>query len=178
MTNEYSVVLVVKKRDGTQIEAPLSYESASSAVSSAADSKDNSLLFEALAEHPASQVREQVAYKDLISEKTISLLVKDSSVNVLRNLVRNESFRKYASHDQIIDLVSRDVEIAASVAQNLESYENVDHQALVEILLGSEDPYVIAAVAGNYATPKKFLKPLLNHIDRTVVHEAKRRLEN
>jgi hypothetical protein len=159
-------------------EAPMSYESLTSVVSGLPDIPENAEFFEKLAEHASSQVREQVAYKENINEATVLKLAKDESVNVIRNLARTTGFRRYITDDLVMELLDRDVEIACHIAQNFESLENIDRQKLTHRLLSSADPAVFAALAGNYATPKKIIKELIKHPDPYVASEAKRTLDN
>lgn len=166
-------------KDGVKIyEAPVSYDALSSFASNALDCESNEEFFAALSQHPSSSVREQVAYKDKLNEDTVMALAGDSSISVLRNLVRSSGFRRYATEDLVLELIDRDVEIACTIAQNFESFENVDRQKVIDQLISSNDPAVVAAVAGNYSSPKKTLKELLKHPDPYVAEEAKRVMDN
>ena len=178
MANKITTKLTVSSNDKVIASILVSCDSISALLSHATDSEENASLFEALAEHPSADVREQIAYKDSINENTVHILLKDNSINVLRNLVRNRAFRVYASDEQVSNLVERDAEIAISIASSYDDFENVDHDALVELLIEHSDPRVVAEVAGNWNTKKKVLKKLLKHEEVKVASEAKRRLDD
>ncbi len=160
------------------VEFPLSYESLGSLISSYIDDAAGNELFEAAATHPSSSVREQVAYKENLSEAAVEILKKDKSINVLRCLARTQAFRKYATFEDVERLISLDVEVAQSIASYHESFELIESSKIIEILLKSSDPSVLASLASNYSTPKKITKTLLNYPDPYVANEAKSRMKD
>jgi hypothetical protein len=170
--------LVVEEAGKDVYTHALGYEEISSITSSFNDSEDNNDFFALAAKHPSTSVRENVAYKDKISEEVVKLLAGDKSIPVLRNLVRTDAFKKYATLDEIEKLIHMDSEIASSIADNHESYEHADSAKLVTILMSIEDPYISYSLARNYNTPKKILKELLKHSDPNVVQAAKSQLED
>jgi len=102
MRNKLTTQLTVFSNDKVIASIKVSYEALRSLISCETDSEENAVLFEALAEHPSTEVREQISYKSSINEKTVHILMKDKSVNVLRNLPRNRAFQVYASHEQVL----------------------------------------------------------------------------
>lgn len=178
MSSKLQFKLVIEE-DGKQVYLkPLSYEIVANITSSYDDSIDNSDYFALAAKHPASSVRENVAYKDKMSKETLNQLINDSSVAVLRNLVRTEAFKEHAADDVIEKLVMFDLEIAQNIAGDFDSYQNANPTKLCATLMGLSDPSVSYALAGNYNSPKKILKELAGHSDPYVSSEAKRRLED
>lgn len=176
MPDKLDFKLVIEK-DGKPIYSQtLSYEIVASIVSSYADDSNNDDFFALAAKHPASTVRENVAYKDKISEETVNHLINDTSVPVLRNLSRSEAFKEHASHDVVEKLVKFDVEIAQNVAGDFESYQKANATKLCSALMSLPDPSISYSLASNYSTPKKLLKELQNHKDPYVASEARRRL--
>ena len=91
----------------------------------------------------------------------------------MRNLVRTEGFREFATQDVIEKLVKLDFEIAQSVAHNVEQFQQAETTKLHAILMGLSDPSIFYALAGNCNTPKKILKELANHSDSYVSAAAK-----
>jgi len=91
-------------------------------VSNAPDHESSERLYFYSAQHPSSSVRENVAYKDKLSEEIVGILAKDKSVAALRNLVRTAKFRDIASLELLQALIGLDVEIATSIASDIESY--------------------------------------------------------
>lgn len=130
-------------------------------VSNMSDQDTNAAVFNALAAHMASYVREQVAYKDNLNEATLDILIGDASVNVVRNAVRNQRARQSATTEQLVAAIARDVEAAENIAQSIESYENADIDKLAEVLMAHSDPKVRTALANNSSAPKKCLRALL-----------------
>jgi hypothetical protein len=104
MSSKLVFKLVVEDGGKEVFAEPLSYETISNIASSYDDSKDSNKFFALAARHPASSVRENIAYKDNISKEILSLLTADKSLPVLRNLVRTEAFKKNASEEPNIYL--------------------------------------------------------------------------
>jgi hypothetical protein len=177
MNEKITFKLVAVKGDVIVYETLMSYVTLGSFISNCSDSQEYSALFELASLHPSTQVREQVAYKDQLNETTVSTLTKDNSINVLRNLVRSTSFKQIATEDELLRLIDLDSELAISIAQNIETFENIVQQKVIDKLLASSDPAVAAALAGNYSTNRKILKSLIIHEDTFVADEAKKRLE-
>jgi hypothetical protein len=178
MSSKLVFKLVVEDGGKEVFSEPLSYETISNIASSYDDSKDSSKFFALAARHPASSVRENIAYKDNITKETLSLLKIDKSLAVLRNLVRTEAFKKNASEEDIERLIHLDVEIAQNIAGDIDSYEQADAVKLCAIFLSMEDPSILASLAGNYSAPKKVLKELANNPDPYVALQAKKQLED
>ena len=178
MSKKYEYKLVVTEAGEEVLSKPLSYDAVASIISNAGDSEDNEDLFTLAASHASSAVRENVAYKDHIPDSVVKLLSTDKSIGVLRNLVRSQKYKEHASLDELEKLITLDIEIAQSIAGDVESYSEADTNKLSTIVASHPDPSVVASLAGNYSAPKKILKALLNHADPFVVSEAKRRLED
>ena len=178
MSSNLVFKLVVEDGGKEVFSEPLSYETISNIASSYDDSKDSNKFFALAARHPASSVRENIAYKDNISKEILSLLKADKSLPVLRNLVRTVTFKKNASEEDIERLIRLDVEIAQNIAGDIDSYEQADAGKLCAIILSMEDPSILASLAGNYNTPKKVLKELVNNPDPYVALQAKNQLES
>lgn len=125
------------------------------------DQEGNAPVFTALAGHPASYVREQVATKEHLSEAALNKLIGDVSVNVLRNVVGSQRARTSATTEQLLAAIARDVDAAENIARSVESYDNADTDKLADALMTHTDPKVRTALANNSSAPKKFLKALL-----------------
>lgn len=178
MSKNLTFKLVIEDGGKEVFSKPLSYEAVSNIASNYTDVDENNDFFVLAARHPASTVRENIAYKDKISSETLSILLTDKSLPVLRNLSRTESFKENASEADIDRLIQMDIEIAQNVAGDVDSYQQADASKIYAAILKMEDPSVAASVANNYSTPKKILKELLKHPDPYVALEAKRRLED
>jgi hypothetical protein len=155
----------------------LPYSSLASVISDARDSEENEGLFRAAARHPSSDVREAVAYKDNLDTETLEVLSKDPSPSVVRNLVGRAAFKRWVSSERLFELVQADPDVAETVAQNIEAYDNVDLSELARVLLQIADPQVRYALAGNYSCPKSVTKSLTRDPDPQVRREAQERLK-
>jgi len=178
MSSDLIFKIIVSESGKEKYSANLPFETVSNIVSSYPDNKSSNDFFHLAARHSASSVRENVAYKDNLSEEIVELLAADNSISVLRNLVRSSSFRKNASQQLLEKMISLDVEIAQSIANSVESFEQADINELAALLVAHHDPSVALSLASNYSLPKKILKTLLNHYDSSVANEAKSRLED
>ncbi len=174
----YSFKLGIYDGDKEVFQGVLSYEEVTSVISSCEDSQSNQVLFEFAASHPSSTVRESVASKDNLSSKTVEILSADKSINVLRSLVRSSAFRKNASDKLLIDFIHLDFEIARSIADCYEQFDMADSAKLIAALLESTDPAILTSLLGNYSTPKKVIKELVNNSDPYVANMAKDRLKS
>lgn len=177
MSNSLKFKIVISEKGDESFSAALSFEDVMSIVQNCPDDAKHHEFFALAARHPASSVREAVACKDCLAEETVRELCKDSSISVLRNLVRSLGFRKYAPEEEVLRLLGLDSEIAQSVADNLESFQQLDASELASILAEHQDPSVVASVAGNYSAPKKIVKGLVGHPDPYVARQAVERLK-
>jgi hypothetical protein len=178
MSNNLEFSLIIKENGEELLTQKLSYEAVANILNSASDNEENASLFHLAARHPASSVRENVSYKDNLSEETVNILAADNSIPVLRNIVRCSKFKGMATIEQLEKLSNLDTDIAESIASDVESYSEVDESELSKIIASHADPAVVRSLARNYNTPKKILKSLLKHSDPIVVAEAKERLED
>jgi hypothetical protein len=154
----------------------LSADTVESVVGSLQDSEENQNLFAVLAEHPASGVRGQVAYKDNLSADTVMLLAKDPSPEVRRSVLRSSAGRSHLTEDVLRVLATTDVECAETIAGNVDGY-NIDSESLAEMLAEHSDPRVRRAAAGCSGMPKRLLKKLVKDADASVRRDAKYTLE-
>lgn len=151
----------------------LPYDDVSYLVSSLPEDAVSDVFLSLAAKHPSSLVREFVAHRDSLSPEVFELLAADKSISVLRNLARTNAFLKNASQDFLEKMICLDVEIAQSIAEGVELFEQVDVNMLAPLLAVHEDPSVAAKLAGNENTPKNVLRTLVDHADPFVASEAK-----
>jgi len=170
--------LIIEENGKEALSKTLTYEDVERLASYYDDSVESNDFFVLAARHPAASVRENVASKDKISEAVLGLLINDKSITVLRSLVRSEAFREHASIEDIERLINIDAQIAQTVAENIESYQQADTGNLCSLIMRMEDPSIVSSLANNYSTPKKILKELMKHADPYVVKQAKKRLED
>ena len=152
----------------------VNYDTLENIVSSLPDNDASSEILHALASHPSSKVRSSVAYKDCINEQTINLLAKDSSIEVLRNLVRNSTARDLLDFDIVKGIIDKDIECAESIAGYVESWG--DTKEIAQYLVKHPDPSVRYSLAYNSGTPKNVLKELAKDNDDYISNAAKENL--
>jgi hypothetical protein len=178
MAGDITVKVVISEGSKEVLSAPISYNSFATVVSEISDSEANQAFFAEAAKHAAPNVRENVAYKENLDKATVDLLSKDTSVNVLRNLVRTVAFKKYAKQDLIEKLIATDAEVATTIAGDLEAYEQGDMNKSIDLIIKMNNPFVINSIANNYSTPKKVLKTLMSYPDPLIAFDAKARYED
>lgn len=168
---QFKITISDEKKEICSLE--MSFNEIQDLINYSDDSKRNEMLFEFAASHPSEVVRENIAYKDSINEKTWNILAKDSSINVLRRLVATEASRKYVTLEHLKKWIKLDVEIARTIANYLGNYEQVDIDELADILHLHSDPSVVAELANNSDSPRKLLKELTKYPDARVSSNAK-----
>jgi hypothetical protein len=150
-------------------EYSLGIEAISSLTSNTSDHLLNAELFSKLAAHPSANVRREVACKDKIDDATAMMLARDRDIGVLRNIARNDCFRKIASESDLRRLIELgDADLCGSIAGNVEGYDNCDSGVISELLVSYPDPSVRLSLAQNYGAPRRILKKLLNDPDPDV----------
>jgi len=173
---EFKLVVV---ESGKEIASKaLSYEDVYGIISGLQDNDGNSKIFEVASKHAASNVREQAASKDHLSEVAIKALVNDPSINVVRSLVRSQKFKGSVDQKTLEMLIDRDPEVAQSIAGDLDSFSEADQNSLAQKLASHSDLTVLNALASSYNTPKKILKALSSHSDPYIASQAKEQLDN
>ena len=168
--------LVAYEDDKEILSEKLSFEILRTIISNFPDSFDKNPLYRLIAQHPSSCIREEIAYKDKISEEVCEILSKDISVTVLKNLTRSSGFKECATYEILERLIKLDSECAENIASDIESYQLVDVSKLAELIFQHEDPRVLLSLANNYAAPKRILKNLANHDDYAISSAAKKTL--
>jgi len=160
-----------------QLSLELSADLVESIVSGLPDTDEFQEFYSALATHPASSVRAQIAYKDHIGAETVVLLAQDQSPEVRRYVVRSEAGRTHLTEEMLRTLAEHDIECAETIAGSIAGYEQVESESLVEMLASHSDPKVRRAAAGNSSTPKRLLKKLARDADANVQKDAKYSLD-
>ena len=145
MNHEFKLV----SADGSLV-CQLSGEALASLVYALPNTKDMSDFYLALAKHPDSRVRENLAAKEHLPEEAVYLLAKDSSIDVVLAVVRNYCVREFLSIDDLMAVCRADPKLASEIAQNVETYANADSQ-IMEYLESHPDSAVRQSLANNRA---------------------------
>ncbi|MFN5881312.1 MAG: hypothetical protein ACK44L_06335 [Burkholderiales bacterium] len=160
-----------------KFELELGFEDFSQIVSNLPDTAEHADLFDLLSEHPSIAIREYVAMKDNLAESTVKRLAADRDVSVIRSLLRSSKGQEFLSTAQLLEMISRDVEAAESVANQVEAFDSADIDELAAALLKHGDARVRNSLAGNSSAPKKILKTLLKDPDPNVRASAQQSLD-
>lgn len=150
----------------------LSADLVESVVSGLPDTEEYQEFYSALAMHPSSGVRAQVAYKDHITAETVVLLARDVSPEVRRHAVRSKAGRTHLTEEMLRSLANNDIECAETIAGSMGEYEQVESESLAEMFAAHSDPKVRRAAASNSSTPKRLLKKLARDADANVRRDA------
>lgn len=177
MKTEITYRLVITENENEIFNAPLWYESIATIVSDYPDENDCNQFYKLAASHPSASVRANVAYKDKLNSEVISILKKDKSINVLRNLSRTDAFFKVATDETLEAMINLyDAELSSNIASCLEAFEEIDIDRISFLLAKSPDPEIRRSLAGNSCISKKILKSLLKDDDILVSNTAKESL--
>jgi len=109
------------------------------------DENRHASFFAQLALHPASEVRSVVADKYCLPIEMIELLARDASIEVLQRVANNERALQMFEVGLFKEMISRDVSVAAEIAENLSMVRNVIQEELIKTLLMHADPRVVEA---------------------------------
>jgi hypothetical protein len=136
------------------------------------EDEDVQTLCEVLSDHPSSEIRETIAGMEVLPEKVVLKFLSDSSLRVVRNIVRSKASYEVATTEHLMEIIGRDTEAADTIADCLDDYVNVDTNKIFTLLVAHPDPQVREAAARNGGARKKHLKMLLNDPDLDVRRTA------
>lgn len=135
-------------------------------------------VFHQMALSEIAHIRENIAWKDKILEKTARLLLRDTDHKVLEQIVSNEVAQQIATDDDIDYIIEHSTQsVIKNLIENLSRFENIDIHRIYFKVLKSNNADILLTIAENYDTPKKILKQLLKHEDIDIARVAKERLE-
>lgn len=162
--------------DGCEVD--IGIDLISNIASSLADDKNYQEVFHILAQSKSANIRQEIAYKDNITEETATLLLEDKDTSVLERMVRND-VAKGIINDEILDSIIQraNEEVLKEIANNFDGYSNVSIEKTAKKLVELNNLTITLAVAENYSTPKKALKALLKHSDPDIARAAQRSLD-
>lgn len=156
------------------IELELGYSALGDTVLFLSSGKKNQGIYFELAKSPSSEVRQNVAKTNSLNDETVRLLVQDSSVEVLREIVSNYHAQEIITQDEIERLISTgDTPLLSTIAERVEDFELCDTDLICLKLVVHSDPSVRASLAQNEYVPKVFLEKLTKDHDVEVAEEAK-----
>ncbi len=146
---------------------------------SLSSSKENRKIFHELAKSPCSEIREQVANASSLDDETIDILINDTSIDVLRQIVDHGRAQCIISQDDLERLIDvGDTELLCSIAKNVDEYDSCDIHLICLKLVKQRDPKVRDSLADNENVPRIFLETLLEDEDAEVADTAKYTLQS
>jgi len=113
------------------------------------DDRRYGVFFAQLFDHPASEVRSAVAGKSFLPLDELECLSRDASIEVVRVVANNKRALKMFEAQLFLRMISRDVSVAADIADNLSRVRKSSRAAVIQSLLQHTDPKIVEA-AENY----------------------------
>jgi hypothetical protein len=161
-----------------EVEVDLGHDELSSICGSLSDSQKNEGIFHELAKSPSEGVRESVAWKKRLPRKTARLLLNDTSIEVLREIVGHGTAKGLITEEDISRLIAiEDTAIMVTIAENVYEYDNCDQDFIYDALINQADPQIRYQLAQDTDILEIFLKRLTKDQDIEVSEEAKKTLE-
>ena len=159
------------------VEVKLGYEELNDISGCLSDSKKNRPVFDELAKSPSSMIRMEVSLNQAISDRTVELLLADSSIEVLREIVDNSRSRWIITEEIIERLISNgDTDLLCTIADEVEDFYECDVEGICEKLVHQKDPQVRRRLASNSDTPGEFIEELIDDEDMDVPRAARKTL--
>jgi hypothetical protein len=135
--------------DGTQnVSVELTSHAIAALAARLLDSSSQTGIFDILAEHTNFEVRLAVAGMENLTTEAIGRLAADSSLSVVRQLLKSKSARPKLTPQQVLAIVERDPELAGFVAAVIEDF-TLDDDTVLSYFESHSDTYVRTKLAGN-----------------------------
>jgi hypothetical protein len=112
------------------------------------DNSEQAPAFDLLSEHADFEVRLAVAGMENLSNEAIGRLAADSSLSVVRQLLKSKAARPKLTPQQVLAIVERDPELAGFVAAIVEDFA-LDDERILSYLESHPDTHVRTKLAGN-----------------------------
>lgn len=171
MKSAINFKIVIEENGSELYSANLPYQAVADIVSIHEERSND--FFALAAKHPSSSVRENVASQSDLSEEVFNILVNDSAIPVLQNLIRTESFKKYATDELVEKLVRRNADIARSIAEEWDSCDQISWAKVCDTLMSLSDPNIHDSLARSRMISKRNQKKLLSHSDPDVANTSR-----
>jgi hypothetical protein len=110
------------------------------------DTKRHAKFFAPLFDHPSSEVRSQIAAMSFLPLDELECLSRDASIEVVRQVARNNRALKYFDDQKILNMISRDVSVATEIADNLDQIRESAREEVIDSLFQHTDPKVVETV--------------------------------
>ncbi|MEQ1532591.1 MAG: hypothetical protein HOO97_01660 [Sideroxydans sp.] len=105
-------------------------------------------FYEALAAHPSSQIRAEVASKTCLLVDTYERLAQDSSIEVVRRFMGNTAALLSISTETLKTMIGRDISIASElVSWGVDEMDTERRGIVITELIKYDDPIIRDAIA-------------------------------
>jgi hypothetical protein len=156
------------------VEVELNFSTLADISLSLSSSKANRKIFHELAKSDCADIREQVSTINSLDDETIDILINDTSIDVLRQMVDHGRAQCIIAQEDLERLIDTgDTELLCSIAKNVEEFDSCDLHLICLKLVKQRDPKVRESLADNENVPKVFLETLLQDEDAEVIDTAK-----
>jgi hypothetical protein len=164
------------------VEAKLGHVELEAMCWSLEDRDKNAGVLNELAKSGCVEIRKTVASYEELYGDTIEMLIKDNSIEVLREIVSNNQATEYLEKDDLIRFFKLgDTELLSSIAADVEryseQYEICELKWVCEQLSNHSDPSVRAMLAENEDVPMYILQKLSEDEDIDVASKAEATIE-
>jgi hypothetical protein len=161
------------------VEVELNFSTLADISLSLSSSKANRKLFHELAKSDCADIREQVSTINSLDDETIDILINDTSIDVLRQMVDHGRAQCIIAQEDLERLIDTgDTELLCSIAKNVDEYDSCDIHLICLKLVKQRDPRVRDSLSDNEYAPRVFLETLLKDEDTEVANTAKYTLQS
>ena len=163
------------------MEINLGHRELETIIFSLEDCERNKEISHELGKSKSSQIRTHIANNEYLNDETVDLLLKDSSVEVLRAIVSRDytpSRMKKEDLERLIEIGDTEllIIIAGKISEYVDEFGICKMDWLCEKLITQEDPVIRYMLAENDYTPDHFLGKLTHDEDINVAEKAMRAL--
>jgi hypothetical protein len=135
-------------------------------------------LIHEFAKSKCASIRSEVARRNYNSPETIELLLQDKNIEVLLEIITNDSAREYITDEHLDEIViSNNEDAIENIIRSIDNFENTNKVDLFEKIMQLENDYLLLQIADGYHTPKVILKQLVKHHDPDIASAAQENLK-
>lgn len=162
--------------NGKSINVPYNY--VEEIVSSIPDDPIFNDIIDELSNSSDPKVREAIAYRDTLSEKTVNILLRDKQIEVLRSLVRSHDTRKFISENDLSLLIkTEDCYLLESIVDDIDDFLLCPVDAIAGELLKINNSYVNGLMAKSLLVGTHALEALANDTNADIAMHARETLK-
>ena len=174
--DQMKIKLVIEK-DKKSVSAEIGAETLSQFLSRLPCNKDTREFFEIASEIQSEKIQESIAQMDNMFPEILETLSLKNNPNVMRNLIRNENFKKKFPIEDARKLINDNYALEAIIS-SIDQFEDIDSDILLRELVDNPNPDIRFMLAEGWNVPKKFKKILLKDKDADVRAAAAKSLSN